>query len=76
MDRPLVDNVNFKLISLNVQGIQDFAKRKAIFSWIKRMLISLFYRKLTVHLILLKNGVSSGQVRCFILTVPTTVEAC
>ena len=36
MDRPPVDNVNFKLISLNVRGIRDFAKRKAIFSWIKK----------------------------------------
>ena len=36
MDRPPVDNVNFKLISLNVRGIRDFAKRKAIFSWIEK----------------------------------------
>ena len=36
MDRPPVDNVNFKLISLNVRGICDFAKRKKIFSWIRR----------------------------------------
>ena len=36
MDRPPVDNVNFKLISLNALGIRDFAKRKAIFRWIKK----------------------------------------
>ena len=36
MDKPLVDNVNVKLISLNARGIRDFAKRKAIFSWIQK----------------------------------------
>jgi len=36
MDRPPVDNVNFKLISLNVWGIRDFAKTKAIFGWIQK----------------------------------------
>jgi len=36
MDRHPVDNINFNLISLNVWGIRDFAKRKAIFSWIKK----------------------------------------
>ena len=36
MDKPPVDNVNFKLISPNARGIRDFAKRKAIFRWIKK----------------------------------------
>ena len=36
MDKPLVENVNFKLISLNAWGTRDFAKRKAIFSWIQK----------------------------------------
>ena len=36
MDKPPVDNVNFKLVSLNARGIRDFAKRKEIFSWINK----------------------------------------
>ena len=36
MDKPPVDNENFKLISLNARGIRDFAKRKTIFSWIQK----------------------------------------
>ena len=31
-----VNNVDFKLISLNVRGIRDLSKRKAILSWIKK----------------------------------------
>ena len=36
MDKPPVDNENFKLISINARGIRDFAKRKTIFSWIQK----------------------------------------
>ena len=36
MDKPPVDNENFKLISLNARGIRDFAKRETIFSWIQK----------------------------------------
>ena len=31
-----VVNVDFKLISLNVRGIRDLSKRKAILSWMKK----------------------------------------
>ena len=31
-----MNNVNFKLISLNARGICDLSKRKAIFSWINK----------------------------------------
>ena len=41
-----VVNVDFKLISLNVRGIRDLSKRKAILSWMKnKRPISPFSRK-------------------------------
>ena len=36
MDRSPVDNVNFNIISLNAQGIRDFAERKPIFNWLHK----------------------------------------
>ena len=61
MDRPPVDKVDFKLISLNNRGIRDFAKRKAIFSWIEKQNADIAF----LQEILSKNGVSNGPGICF-----------
>lgn len=60
LDRHPVDNINFNLISLNVWGIRDFAKRKAIFSWIKKQNADIAFLQETYSTPdLVENGVSS-----------------
>ena len=75
MDRSPVDNVSFKIISLNVRGIRDFTKRKAVFNWLHQQNADVaFFRKLIALRILLKVGDFSGPGKCTFLTVPVTVE--
>ena len=36
-------NFNFKLLSLNVQGINDFHKRGTMFTWIKKQKVDIAF---------------------------------
>ena len=76
MDKPPVDNENFKLISLNARGIRDFAKRKTIFSWIQKQNADIaFLQKNYSTPDIVEKWRFNGPGKCSILTVPTTVEA-
>jgi len=67
------NNLNFKLISLNVRGIRAFEKRKTVFNWlIIRMQIFASYKKHTAQLTLLISGGNNGPVKSFSHMVQTT----
>ena len=40
-------NFNFKLLSLNAQGIRDFHKRKTVFTWIKKQKVDIAFLRVT-----------------------------
>ena len=69
-----VDNVDFKLISLNVRGIRDLSKRKAIFSWIRKQKADITFLQETYSILIIGNFNIKGK--CFFRTGLITVKEC
>ena len=74
MDRSPVDNVSFKIISLNARGIRDFTKRKAGFNWLHKQNADVAFLQETYSTPDKQVGDFSGPGKCTFLTVPITVE--
>ena len=65
------NNLQFKLLSLNVRGIRTFEKRKCIFNWLeKKMQISIFFRKLIARRSYRTNGGNNGEETYSLLMEP------
>ena len=67
----------FDIFSWNVRGINGYIKRRKIFDWmIKHSSVnSIFmFKKLIVHQLMKKTGVSSGDSNCFSVTEQVTIR--
>ena len=65
-------NVDFKLLSLNVRGIRSPSKRKAIFLWLEKQKQDIIFLQETYSTSEVKAlGRRSGKVRSSLLTVQT-----
>ena len=68
---------NLKVLSLNVRGLRNAGKRKAIFSYLKNQKASIFvYKKLSQRKMMKTYGLQNGVGKFFFLMAQSTPEVC